>query len=294
MRYRVFPPPEALSGLVEHLWTIEPDCCDRPPQLTLSFFATSSPCIVFQHDEGYSAITHRRLGSIRQPCDRSNPTSFVRGPITQPFELTTKGTVVAVGVELKPQALSTLLGIDATNLCDRSLPLGSFAADHLSERLLDAATLYERISMLTRFLASKTAVARSDDYSVMQSLRSVDSHVGAMHVGSLVRAARLSERQFERRFSRTVGMPPSLYLRIARFQASVRLMKAGRINNFSELAYDLGYTDQSHFNKDIRDFAGCTPTDLLRAIEECATQRANRTLIRQRIVIAQGDPAPNR
>jgi AraC-like DNA-binding protein len=97
----------------------------------------------------------------------------------------------------------------------------------------------------------------------------------------------VSERQFERRFMRAVGIPASLYLRITRFQEAVRLMKAGRIERLADIAYELGYTDQSHFIKDTREFTGYTPKSLSHAVEESSTMARYRTLVRQRILIQQ-------
>jgi AraC-like DNA-binding protein len=62
---------------------------------------------------------------------------------------------------------------------------------------------------------------------------------------------------------RAIGVSPHQYIRIARFQEAVRLIKASQFETWSELAYDLNYADQSHFIKDVKEFSGFTPTTLL-------------------------------
>lgn len=194
---------------------------------------------------------------------------------------------MAVGVELKPQALNTLFGIDVAELSNGLVELNALSGGNLNEQLLNAKGPRDQIALLTRFLTAKARTGRREDTLVTQSLRLIDENVGSMHVRNLLKCLSVSERQFERRFARAVGVPASFYLRVVRFQETVRLMQAGRFERLTDIAYDLGYTDQSHFIKDIKEFTGSTPRDLSHAVEECAAMSRYRTLVRQRILIRQ-------
>jgi AraC-like DNA-binding protein len=271
---------------VEHLWTVELDGVE-PPELTLRFFVTCAPCLVFQHHNGRSAITGRITASGRRARLEHHPTSFIRGPITQPFQCLTEGVVTAIGVELKPQALNTLLDVDVSELSDRKVELDALSTDHLNEQLLNAEHQRDQIALLTQFLTGKAAASRPSDSLVTRSLQLMDRSAGSIRVRDLLKRLNVSERQFERRFARAVGVPASLYLRIVRFQKAVQLMNVGRVERLSDIAYELGYADQSHFIKDIREFTGGTPKSLSHAVEECAAMTRYRTLVRQRILIWQ-------
>jgi AraC-like DNA-binding protein len=288
MKYTTHPPPAALRDYVEHLWTVECDGEERPG-LTLKFFVNCAPCVVFQHLNGHSAITGKITASGRETCNRRHPTSFVRGPTTQPFQCLTARALNAIGVELKPHATRALLGIDATELSDRMNDLNAFSGNNLGERLLNAGTEQDRMALVAAFLTARARASRETDALVMESLQLIRDNVGFICVHSLLKRLHMSERQFERGFSRAIGIPASLYLRIMRFQEVVRLMKAGRVERLSDLAYDLGYTDQSHFIKDVREFTGHTPKRLSQAVDECAEMIGYRALIRQRILIRQGN-----
>jgi AraC-like DNA-binding protein len=283
MKYTVYPPPEALRKYVAHLWTVEPGG-DGPPDLTLNFFVTCAPCIVFQHRNGRSAITRKITGGAHQAGHGSHPTTFIRGPITQPFQYITEGAPTAIGVELKPQALNALFDIDVAALTDGTVELNAFSRDNLNERLLNANGRRDRIAVLTRFLMAKADAPRQHDSLVAQSLWLIHGSVGT-RVRDLFKHVHVSERQFERRFARVTGVRASFYLRIRRFQEAVRLMKAGQFERLSDIAYDLGYTDQSHFIKDTREFTGYTPKRLSRAVEDCAAMTRYRTLIRERVLM---------
>ena len=268
----------------------------RTARSKLKFFVTCAPCIVFQHHNGRSAIARRIPGSSCEVCNVNHPTSFIRGAITQPFQCVTEGTPTAIGVELKPQALHTLLNIDVSELSDGVVELNAFSTDNLNEQLLNADNERDQIVAITQFLRTWADASPRADSLVAQSLRLIHENIGSMHVRHLLKILNVSERQFERRFGRAVGIPASLYLRIMRFQEAVRLMKAGRIERLSDMAYDLGYTDQSHFIKDVREFTGYTPKSLSHAVEECVVMTRYRTLVRQRILIRQngGQATPRR
>ena len=286
MNYTVHPAPEPLRDYIHHLWTVVLDG-QEPPDLTMKFFATCAPCIVFQHRNGRSAITHRIAGGVRETCNRSHPTLFIRGPITRPFHCIAKGAPTAIGIELKPQALTALFGIGAGELRDGVVELNAFSTSNLNEQLLHAQSRQDQIGLLTRFLTAKAEGGRRKDELVTQSLRLIGRNVGAMHVRNLLKLLNVSERQFERRFARAVGVPASFYVRVMRFQEAIRLMQAGRFGRLIDIAYDLGYMDQSHFIKDVKEFTGTTPSNLSHAIDECATMAPYRTLVGQRVLIQQ-------
>jgi AraC-like DNA-binding protein len=286
MKYTVYPPPESLRNYVEHLWTIAVQGAE-PPDLTLKFFVTCAPCIVFQHHNGRSAIARRNPASSVEVCNRNHPTSFVRGAITRPFQCVAEGPPTAIGVELKPQALTTLLGINAAELTDGIVDLDALSTENLNEQLLNADTQRDQIALVTQFLKKRADTSPPVDLLVAESLRLIHGNTGSIHVRDLLKRLNVSERQFERRFSRAVGISPSRYLRITRFQEAVRLMKACRAERLSDIAYDLGYTDESHFIKDTREFTGYTPKSLSHTVEECVTMTRYRTLVRQRILIQQ-------
>jgi hypothetical protein len=49
-----------------------------------------------------------------------------------------------------------------------------------------------------------------------------------------------------RRFERALGVSAKFYLRILRVEEAVRRMRAAGFRGLSDIAYDLGYSDQSH------------------------------------------------
>ena len=73
---------------------------------------------------------------------------------------------------------------------------------------------------------------------------------GCVRVTDLARRAGLGTRQFERRFRHEVGIPPKLYIRIARFEAALRFREAAPEMRWTDIAHDLRYHDQMHMVHD--------------------------------------------
>jgi AraC-like DNA-binding protein len=92
-------------------------------------------------------------------------------------------------------------------------------------------------------------------------------------VSELAEELRCSRRHLTARFSEQVGLPPKTLARLLRFGRAARLLGTGPSSHkrggaasappsFTEIALQCGYYDQAHLNRDYRQFAGLTPTEL--------------------------------
>jgi AraC-like DNA-binding protein len=103
---------------------------------------------------------------------------------------------------------------------------------------------------------------------VEESLDLIHKRAGLITIRTLLEYLDISERQFERRFGQAVGISPFSYIRVRRFNEAIRLMKTGRYERLTDIAYALKFHDQSHFIRDIKAFTGSTPKDLSQRVED--------------------------
>lgn len=75
---------------------------------------------------------------------------------------------------------------------------------------------------------------------------------------------RVGDRRLQRLFSTYVGLSPNRFRRLCQFQQSFQQLQHGDVEDLTELAFEAGYADQSHFNRTFREFTGCSPGDYLR------------------------------
>jgi AraC-like DNA-binding protein len=76
----------------------------------------------------------------------------------------------------------------------------------------------------------------------------------------LFKRSDLSARQFQRRFSDQVGMPPKFYARTIRFDHSLRAHRDDPSRPWTDIVQQAGYFDQAHFTRECRALAGLPPT----------------------------------
>jgi AraC-like DNA-binding protein len=138
---------------------------------------------------------------------------------------------------------------------------GPFA--RLPERLAAAGGWQERFAALDAFLGARLADARRPAPGVAWAWTSLRATHGATPVGALAAELGWSRRRLAGSFREQVGLPPKLYARILRFRHVLRRLDGRPEPHWAEIAYDCGYYDQAHFNRDFRAFAGTTPTDYL-------------------------------
>lgn len=86
--------------------------------------------------------------------------------------------------------------------------------------------------------------------------RAVDAHQPC-DVASLAATAGLSRAHFSRQFKAAVGLSPHAYLTLLRVEKAKRLLARGA--PIAATALDVGFSDQSHFARTFRRFAGATP-----------------------------------
>ncbi|WP_109483863.1 AraC family transcriptional regulator [Paraburkholderia sp. C35] len=70
----------------------------------------------------------------------------------------------------------------------------------------------------------------------------------------------LSPFRFLKLFKRTVGMTPHAWLLRMRLEKAVTLIKEKKTTSLTEIAYAVGFFDQSHFTRAFRQAYGVTPT----------------------------------
>jgi AraC-like DNA-binding protein len=260
---RVLAPPEVLKRDVACFILHKFSSNER---VEIPVFSNGTPGIVFHNKNGHPAIRSILTQSGRKT---SPPCLFVCGPgIESSLMKFEKGSYTVLQVILKPHALKTLFGINALTLKDQAVELNEFSSEDLKEQLVNTLDENMQVSLLTDFLGSRLRRANTRDHLVEESLSLIHESMGALNISALAEYLDISERQFERRFSQTVGLSPLAYIRVKRFNEALRLMKSGTYNRLTEVAHALNFHDQSHFIREIKSFTGITPKSLSQSVDD--------------------------
>lgn len=180
------------------------------------------------------------------------------------------------GVYLFPFAVPRLFNLPVSALSDQAVDLQSLLGQQgadLEEQVMLAANNQQRASILTRFLESCLLTQTTPERThVFAAIQEVIRTRGLVNIGSLASQACLSSRQFERSFKQFAGFTPKLYSRIIRFQSALEAF-GQKQKSLTEIAYDCGYYDQSHFIHDFKEFSGFHPGQYFSGGSEATTWR---------------------
>jgi AraC-like DNA-binding protein len=203
-------------------------------------------------------------GSATAPAQRR--TSFVAGLHDAPVVTEHAGYQHGIEVRLTTLAAGRLLGLPMHLLANRVVALEDLLArdaELLVERLHDAPGWAPRFALLDDALAQRLDAARPPSPGVAWAWTRLRETHGALPIGTLAGELGWSRRHLAAQFREQVGLPPKLLARILRFDRVIALLRDADPERWAEVAYDCGYYDQAHFNRDFRAFAGSTPSAFL-------------------------------
>ncbi|WP_129714917.1 helix-turn-helix transcriptional regulator [Pedobacter sp. SYP-B3415] len=244
-----YPPPPELQDCVRYFWSLDFDHPDRA-RLQIQLFADRFPRLIFQNMGMQS--------KVRDAFNNHLPVSFLSGLTTAPAVYEVSNSYAQLGVSFYPQALQQVFGLNASEISDQLIDLNHFCTPELNERLTHAAGTAEQLEILSSFLIRKLRSNTRKDQLITSVLKTQHSSLNPQ-VRDLTSSLHVSQRQLERRFKDSVGIGLKVYLRILRFEHALQLMNGKEFSNFSKIAHRLGYTDQSHFIREFKQFAGYTP-----------------------------------
>jgi AraC-like DNA-binding protein len=136
------------------------------------------------------------------------------------------------------------------------------SAPGVEEELALAENNSDRIQVVERFLLSRLMHHKPDPL-IEEALQKIYVSNGLVRIKDLAGSLYISQDAFEKRFRRVVGTSPKQYSTIIRMNAIIS--KGLQSQTFTDMAFDAGYFDQSHFNKDFRIFTGQSPTDYFKS-----------------------------
>lgn len=273
MLYRVFTPTPELIDIVACYWyaAIAPHCHSSQQYNTPLFEG-----MVFN----FTQLKEYRQYEGKTTC--MTKTAYVFGQTTSCSIIsgTHEDGGYIIGVRFKPLGLAKITGINMVHLANKSIDaedIWSRELKWLCEAMRECKSPEATILVLENFLKEQRRKVHLHDRAkhVGQAISLMKAQKGNITGEVLQNLTNISRKTLERAFVNFHGLKPKIYNRIIRFNIAAQLMDNGTHQNLTELAYRLGYFDQSHFIRDFKQFSAKTPTEYFRTIE---AERSKRTI----------------
>ncbi len=187
-------------------------------------------------------------------------TSFAAG--LHSHQVTTEhfGRSYGIHVDLSPPAAHSLFRLPLHELADRAVPLEEVLDEpHLVEQLHDADGWSTRFDLLDAVLQRRFGAAPPPSSDVVFAWRRLRESGGRVRIAALAAELGWSRKRMVARFREQVGLPPKTVARIMRFERARGLAEQAVVPDWSRIAMECGYYDQSHMINEFRAVADRTP-----------------------------------
>jgi AraC-like DNA-binding protein len=253
MHYHEQLPPLALQSAVRCLWVREIEPSAHPREHL--FFSERATRLVF-HD---GQVLVGTLGGSLEPLPSVYHMGFLKTPL-RAISQDSKDLVRAVGVEFYPWGAVRLLGLE--RVFDLPFHLHDDALERLGRQitaLLRADAAREAIELLEDWLLVRARDVKLDATPASLAAMRLYEQKGQGRIADLAEELGISQRQLERGFQTQIGISAKQLAQAIRFGEAHTDLMLEPTRSLTDLAYALGYGDQSHFNREFRAFTGMSP-----------------------------------
>jgi AraC-like DNA-binding protein len=251
MKVKNLKPCVQIAEYVERLLVIEDS--QSKDSFSLPLFANGSPTLLFISTKG-------RIGN--KPA--SHLTLF--GQTLLPDTLTFTGGFILIAYFLKPYSLNAIFDIMAPELTDAPIDICLAAPRKtaaLETQLLNAGSVKAMLSLIDQFITRLIADARCDCPGIQYAAGKIAEQPTPEILGRVQKELHVTERTFQRMFEKNIGISPNLYRRVRQFNSAFQQLNNRHFSKLSDLAFQNGYADQSHFVRSFKEFTHLLPTEYL-------------------------------
>lgn len=256
MKLHSISSPPSISNFVSKIIAIED--CKLSVDVGLPLFANGYPGIAFQtiNSENISNSSIK-TGNL-----------FLFGQTITPIKLYTPERLTFISYLFYPHALKMLFGFNAKELADTTIELNFLEPAkgmNLKEQLLNANTIDMRLAIMNSFVVKLIASNYTDaQKSILFATQALRRSKGLASLSNIQKELDISERTFRRLFDLHVGISPKMFGRICQFDSAVQQLISNHFTKLGDVAYDNGYSDQSHLIRTFKEFAYVSPSEYLK------------------------------
>lgn len=238
--YAFEPPPAALSGWVSSLWQSRFEAlyaADHTVSLHERSFAQLSCSVVISNGSPFFVQAGNEMTEVKN--------TIIIGHQARPLLFHHDAGNRLEGVKLKPGGFYRLFGIPASLLQDAIVPV---------DELLGKKQAYD-LRSLTMLAAERSCKADLYKFDNVQKALSLydDNMADNMPLDKIAWRLHFTSKTLNRYFHETIGIAPKKAFSIMRIRKALHDLAQMR-NKKQFSLYGYGFTDRSHFYKDLRAY----------------------------------------
>jgi AraC-like DNA-binding protein len=180
----------------------------------------------------------------------------------------------AVAVRFRPLgAWAFFGGLPLHELSNRVLDVHAVlgvraGVEPLRQRLIEAPSLGAALDLLEGWVAARLFDGPRAHPMTRAAWARMHATGGTIRVAALAQDLGISARHLNDLLQREVGLSTKGVARVLRFERAMACLAAGEQRDLVGVAADCGYYDQAHLNRDFRELAGLTPTEIVARLSQ--------------------------
>ena len=257
MNFQSIQPDKSISLFVKNIWVFE--SADTSIKTNLPFFADGYPGLMFQQtDNGLTVNPHKKL----------MPVLFLYGQTINPIELEITGAYQIIIFQLYPFVLKSFFNVTPQTINDNCYDLNQvkeFDILTLSHQLLSDNHIDRKVKSITALLFQFFQAKKQNlDFKIKAVIENIITTKGQKNINIIAEELKISNRTLERRFLSETGLSPKQFAKIIQFQSSLEQLTVKDFTRLTDIVYENGFSDQSHFIKVFKAYTGKTPKAFLK------------------------------
>ncbi|WP_338000425.1 helix-turn-helix domain-containing protein [Chelativorans sp. YIM 93263] len=202
---------------------------------------------------------------------RGERLSVVGPDLTAARPVLQRGDTV-LGLRFEPGAAASWLGLSIAEIVGKEIELQDVwgqKAHRIAESMEEAGDAQQRLVRLQKHLAGTAPSidgVSKHGRAIFGFLQKNATRQSDRGIRQLAVALGTSERSLRRQTHEIFGYGPKTLHRILRLQASITSVRRSNAPQLADIAYENGYTDQAHLNREIQSLCGMTAGEFVRQL----------------------------
>ncbi|MBL7915471.1 MAG: helix-turn-helix transcriptional regulator [Bacteroidia bacterium] len=195
---------------------------------------------------------------------------WVAGLQTKPTNVESYGTSKMVVIQFKTLGAFIFLNDPLHYYTDNYIPLdavfNNLACDTW-EQLLEAQTIRDRIAITEKFLQHQLSTRKLPGKKLVSTIELLSDCSHNLTINEICRISGISRKHLNNLSKEYTGVSPKMLASLNRLQSSLKTISSAKAGKLSDVAYELEYFDQAHFNNDFKRFTDLKPTEYVKLTE---------------------------
>lgn len=251
--FKIIKPIPALAPYVRYYWILKDDAVMPVSERTLPVGCMQ---LVFHRSKQLLIVQKNDL----------QPGAFVCGQSFGFSDVCSTGAIDMITVVFQPYAAKAFLKTPLSLFCGLDVSMedvDDVELSDLAKKVEDTPEDDACIRSIEEFLLHRLTALPDFHLKRVSSALSEINRQPQTSISRLAEVACCSTKQFGRVFMEYVGTTPKDFMRIVRMQRALYKIQCNPALPLVQVAYECGFTDQSHMIKEFKLFSGYTPTEYL-------------------------------